>query len=93
MFSKIVFILLITVIIYGSLAALLIFFGVLAKKIPSKNNLVFDELRLDYTGLPELQEFKARNETTLFYRHYPAQTDLTLVLLHGSGWHSRYFFT
>ncbi|WP_232784154.1 alpha/beta hydrolase [Moritella sp. Urea-trap-13] len=25
------------------------------------------------------------------YRHYPSQSNIVLILLHGSGWHSQYF--
>ncbi len=53
-------------------------------------NISFEELKYDYDGLPELQPYAA-GETTLWYRHYPAASAGTVVvLLHGSGWHSAY---
>jgi len=52
----------------------------------------FDELRINYSGIPDLLEFPARDGTRLPYRHYPAQSNVHLVLLHGSGYHSRYLF-
>jgi len=60
---------------------------------PDPGGLAFDELLVDYTNLPGLQHYTARDGTQLSYRHYPAQSDNVLVLLHGSGWHSRYFLS
>jgi non-heme chloroperoxidase len=56
------------------------------------SGLRFDELRLDYSGLPEPSTYATRDGGTLPVRYYPAETDLVLVLLHGSGYHSRYLF-
>ncbi len=55
------------------------------------NGLQFDELLLDYSALPGLLKFAARDETNLYYRHYPTESDIAVILLHGSGWHSSYF--
>jgi len=52
---------------------------------------IFNELRFDYSGLPTLQRFSARDGAALSYRHYPAPSNNILILLHGSGWHSQYF--
>jgi len=43
--------------------------------------------------LPDLQSWKAREGATLYYRQYLSTkpTNKTLVLLHGSGWHSQQF--
>jgi len=70
----------------------LIVFG-RSKKKPSadEGGLVFNELFFDYSNLPQLQTFTARDGNNLAYRYYPAQTNKVIVLLHGSGWHSRYF--
>lgn len=57
-----------------------------------KERLAFDELVIDYKGLPQLKTFSARDGNQLFYRHYPAYSKKVLILLHGSGWHSRYLF-
>lgn len=56
------------------------------------NKLAFDELDVDYKGLPSLETYKCRDGVQLDYRHYSAQTDKVIILLHGSGWHSKYFF-
>lgn len=58
----------------------------------SSKGLRFDELLIDYTGLPSPDEFRARDGERLSYRHYPAQSDRHLILVHGSGYHSRYLF-
>ena len=62
------------------------------KKSPGQGGLDFSELFIDYSGAPELQSFKARDGTTLAYRHYPAESEKVLILFHGSGYHSRYLF-
>lgn len=54
--------------------------------------LRFDELLLDTSGIPDLSYFPARDGTRLPYRHYPAHSRVHLILLHGSGWHSRYLY-
>lgn len=51
----------------------------------------FDELDLDYTDIPPLVTYKCRDGSELNVRHYSAQSNDVLVLIHGSGWHSRYF--
>lgn len=55
-----------------------------------QDGLSFDEVLIDYTAIPPLQSFVARDGETLFYRHYPAQSSKVLILLHCSGWHSQY---
>lgn len=58
------------------------------------DGLRFDELALDYSEIPALGAYTARDGATLSLRHYPLQsptsTDRVLVLIHGSGYHSRY---
>jgi alpha-beta hydrolase superfamily lysophospholipase len=61
-------------------------------QVSELTGLHFDELRINYSGIPDLLEFPARDGTRLPYRHYPAQSDVHLVLLHGSGYQSRYLF-
>lgn len=57
--------------------------------------LRFDELVLDYSELSEPGEYTARDGARLPVRHYPAapsapESDRVLLLVHGSGYHSRY---
>lgn len=53
---------------------------------------------LNFDALPTVSDsqvaalgsYPARDGTELAVRHYPAQSDTTLLLIHGSGYHSRY---
>jgi non-heme chloroperoxidase len=78
--------------IYLAIAAALIVFG--KPKTPSQDqkSLAFKEVLVDYKNLPALRTFSARDGKQLAYRYYPAQSDKVVILLHGSGWHSQYFF-
>ena len=89
-FQEIFYFLVISVVIYFSIAFFCILFVSGKKKVLDKGNLAFRELFMDYTDLPELKPFTARDGKQLAYRHYPAQSHKILILLHGSGWHSRY---
>ncbi len=82
---------LISAVIYLGIAAVLILTGKPNKPDLEQRDLAFDELFFDYSNLPELQSFTARDGTQLVYRHYPSESDKIVILLHGSGWHSRYF--
>ena len=53
----------------------------------------FSEMKLDYSDMPALQSYLARDETPLDYRYYPSDSGKVLILLHGSGWHSQQFFS
>jgi alpha-beta hydrolase superfamily lysophospholipase len=82
---------LISAVIYFAIAAVLIISGKPKKPTPEQGSLVFKELFVDYKSIPQLRTFPARDGAQLAYRHYPAQSDKVIVLLHGSGWHSQYF--
>ena len=89
---KIVPFILISFVVYLSIATVLIIVDGKPKEVISKPTaLAFNELKIDYTGLPPLDSYLCRDGTELNYRYYPAQTNKVLVLLHGSGWHSKYF--
>lgn len=47
----------------------------------------------DYSGLPDLRAFSARDDTQLEYRRYgdPTSAQRIVVLIHGSGWHGMQF--
>jgi len=77
--------------VYFSIAALLIVFGTSTAPIDNKDGPSFSELFFDYSDLPELLSFTARDGSQLGYRHYPSESDKVLILLHGAGWHSQYF--
>ena len=89
--SRIVTVAVVSAGIYCGIAAVLILMG--KPEVPASNpgGLAFDELVTDYSNLPGVQHYTAKDSTQLSYRHYPAQSDNVLVLLHGSGWHSQYF--
>jgi non-heme chloroperoxidase len=90
-FLKILNFIFISVLIQFSIATVLILFGKGKKPTSDGDGLDFSELFFDYTNLPQLQTFTARDGKELAYRHYPAQSDTVIILVHGSGWHSQYF--
>jgi len=80
-----------SVLIYFGIAATMIVFGKPKQTGISSLNLDFKELFLDYSELPGLKKYQARDGVQLSYRYYSAESDTTMILLHGSGWHSQYF--
>ncbi|MBW1816640.1 MAG: alpha/beta hydrolase, partial [Deltaproteobacteria bacterium] len=82
---------LVSVAIYFCIVAVLIATGKPETRDPAQRGLTFDELFFDYSGLPELKYFTARDGVRLGYRYYSADSDKILILLHGAAWHSRYF--
>ena len=77
--------------IYFGIAATMLLIGKVKKPDLNDSDLVFDELYFNYSALPRLESFQARDGGTLFYRHYESESNTVLILLHGSGWHSQYF--
>jgi non-heme chloroperoxidase len=90
-FLNILHFIFISVVIQFSIATALILFGKGNKPTPDESGLAFNELFFDYTNLPQLHTFCARDGKTLTYRHYPAESEKVIILIHGSGWHSQYF--
>ncbi|MFT6907475.1 MAG: non-heme chloroperoxidase [Oleiphilaceae bacterium] len=90
-FLNIVYFIFVSVLIQFSIATALILFGKGKKPAPDEGGIDFNELFFDYTNLPQLRTFCARDGKTLAYRHYPAQSEKVIILVHGSGWHSQYF--
>jgi len=83
----------ITVVIYLTIATTLILIDGKSKEMEAnKEDLKFDELAIDYSGMPVLSTYKCRDGSKLNYRYYPAKSENVLILLHGSGWHSQYFY-
>jgi len=82
---------LISVVIYFGIVAVLMLTGKPKKPDLAQRGPAFDELFFDYSSLPELKSFTARDGTRLTYRHYSTVSDKIVILLHGAGWHSRYF--
>ena len=79
-----------SVVIYACIAGTLIAVGTPRKPHDPEKGLSFDELFFDTSNLPELETLEARDGAALSYRHYPADAERVLVLLHGSGYHSQY---
>ena len=90
-FSRISIFIIISIMNYFIIASVLILIGNPKKPFSDQNRLSFTELFIDYSELPKLQNYTARDGTFLAYRHYPAESNKVLILLHGSGWHSQYF--
>ena len=97
MLQKIGLILLISLVIYLGTALILILTN---RPLPQENlankSLNFDSLiSEDYQNLPELQPYKTRDESKLYFRLYESETraEKVLILLHGSGWHSLQFYS
>ncbi|MCJ7772841.1 MAG: alpha/beta hydrolase, partial [Desulfobacterales bacterium] len=82
---------LISVLIYFGIATGLILTGKPKEAAKSGSSIAFGELFIDYSTIPKLKNFSARDGTKLAYRYYPAKSKNAVILLHGSGWHSRYF--
>jgi len=74
-----------------SIATVLIIFGKGRKANLEESSLDFSELFFNYSNIPSLQAFAARDDKHIQYRHYSAQSNIILILIHGSGWHSQYF--
>ena len=89
--SRISIFITISIINYFIIASVLILIGNPQKPFSDQTRLSFADVFIDYSGLPKLQHYTARDGTPLTYRHYPGKSDKVLILLHGSGWHSQYF--
>jgi alpha-beta hydrolase superfamily lysophospholipase len=79
-----------SVVIYAGIAGTLIAIGTPRKPHDPEKGLSFDEVFFDTSNLPEMETVEARDGAALSYRHYSADADRMLVLLHGSGYHSQY---
>lgn len=77
-------------VVYFGIALMLIFF-IEPERPAQAAQMKFNELFIDYDHLPKLNNFTARDGSLLSYRYYPSSSDIVVILLHGSGWHSQYF--
>ncbi len=90
--SIIIYNIIISIVIYFTIATVLIIIdGKSIGNISKQKKLSFDELDIDYTEIPPIDSYLCRDRSALNYRYYPSQKNKVLVLLHGSGWHSKYF--
>lgn len=83
--------------IYISIAMLLVAFRFPSESVTeTQESLNFDSLlALDYSAIPDLQSYTARDGSKLQYRHYESssETNTVVILIHGSGWHSMQFLS
>lgn len=52
----------------------------------------FSSLLYDYSGIPDPMQYHARDHAKLTYRYYPSLSNNLMIILHGSGYHSRYLY-
>ena len=79
---------LISAVIYLGIAAVLILTSKTNKPCPDRRGLSFEGMPRDFSHLPKLRSYEARDGTQLAYRHYSADSDKIVVLIHGSSGHS-----
>ena len=82
---------LISAVIYFGIAAVFILTSKPNKPDTDQRGLSFHEMPRDLSRLPKLQSFVARDGIQLAYRHYPADSDKIVILIHGSSGHSSYW--
>jgi len=82
----------VSAVIYFGIVLAALLFGKPGRSDQVEEGLDFSELMTGPSGAPELQSFQARDGARLEYRHYPADSNRAVILLHGSGSHSRYLF-
>ncbi len=58
----------------------------------SFSQIDFSSLVYDYSGMPDLVQYQARDAAALDYRYYPSSSKNLMIILHGSGYHSRYLY-
>lgn len=64
--------------------------GLGEREEPAESFADFEALKtLDYSGLPEIRQFAARDGAMLGYRAYPGGSERALIMLHGSGYHGK----
>ena len=76
--------------IYLLIALLLIFTDSIKEALDETGHMGVEELRGDDRNPPDLTGYSASDGRILRFRHCPLASDNLLVLLYGSGYHSRY---
>ncbi|SIS43990.1 alpha/beta hydrolase [Salimicrobium flavidum] len=82
-----------SVVIYLGLAYGFVFFSEVKKPSGDRDNLNFERLETTESSPSPLKKYEAVDGTELHYRHYESDAERTLILLHGSGYHSDYLET
>lgn len=52
----------------------------------------FSSLSYNYSGIPKIIQYKTKNSVNLDYRYYDSNSKNLFIILHGSGYHSRYLY-
>ena len=60
--------------------------------VESFSEIDFSSLIYDYSRIPDLVQYQARDHAKLSYRYYPSPSNNLMIILHGSGYHSRYLY-
>lgn len=83
----------ITVVIYLGLSFVLVFSQTPEQHRPATGSGISftDAVDADYTALPDIIHYDARDGSQLPYRLYAGGSDRLIVLVHGSGWHGMQF--
>lgn len=69
-----------------------IFIFILLMNISGFAAFDFSSIIYDYSGIPDLSYYRARDNYHLPYRYYPSSSNKLIIILHGSAYHSRYFY-
>ena len=60
---------------FGIASGMVIINGKPKQGILGQNQLLFEELKIDYSDIPPLDTFLCRDETNLDYRYYPSKSE------------------
>lgn len=85
--------LIVSVIIYLFIAFGLVFSQQLSQPVKIQHaSLRFDSvIETDYTAMPTLNHYEARDGANLAYREYSSTQNTNKILIHGSAWHCMQF--
>jgi hypothetical protein len=79
--KKLAVFVLISVLIYFGIAGVLLSIGKPKKPAQVQGDMSFSELFFDYSGLPKLSSYIARDGTKLSYRHYSTKSDRLIIII------------
>jgi non-heme chloroperoxidase len=79
-------------VIYLGIGYGLSLFSTVEKPSGGEESLTFDKLRNNEQNLsvPALKSYQTRDGTDQYYRYYESEADKIVILVHGSGYHSKY---
>ncbi|MGP4070792.1 alpha/beta hydrolase [Halobacillus sp. B29] len=79
-------------VIYLGIGYGLSLFSTVEKPSGQEECIAFDKLRNNEQNLsvPSLEGYQTRDGTDQYYRYYESEADKVVILVHGSGYHSKY---